>query len=1173
MPSRSEDDKGLASPNLIDKAIEYFSPQRALKRSAARILLDRHSRTLQKRQYAAAKTTRLTGAWTPVDLTVNELIRSSQQTVRARVRQLVRDFPYFSRAVTVLTDLVVGTGIDFQSRIKLPSGKYNSRANDQIEYAFSRWSEKADLAGKLSFDELTRLSERGELETGESLFIMHRVPGRFIPFALQPIEPDRLASSYLDIKRSREIEGGIEHDPRTGEALFYHILEDGYNAKTIKIPASMIIHTFQMLRPGQMRGISPFTSAVLAADDLHQYLDATMDVAKLASKYLAFVTSPDNTTFQSLRTTDGEEAGQKVEEIENAIIEYLQPGESINFASHQIPSDQFDPFTRFILRMVAVGTGTSFELLSGDYTGLSYSNLKAIRADLVRGIKPRFDRRRVHFCQPTFSKVLEWGVLSGRISLPGYVSDPYQYERCQWIWQGMESPDPLRETRAVVDEIKMGLKSPQEHVASRGRDLEEVLDELAEAKEMMEARGLTWGDVSLSLQTNPSTVDPKSSGDDGDRKILPMRKRNNEERIITRALPVTPASMDRESRSVFVTMATENPVDVWHWEHGVVSEVLLMDGAESPKRIPLLDTHNRYSSSAVIGSVGDISISGRELIGKATFSKTADDILTKVEEGHLTDFSVGYRAIKSVYVPEKESQVINGRSFGGPVLVTTNWKIKELSICPIGADENAKARAEAVYKPKGDSNMDEKLRQMLIARGLAENATDEQAWQFLDGLTRTDPSQPPQAPESPAQTVSVDDSVRAERERVLEITGFGERFGMAEEARGAIINGASIDSFRMMVFEKKMSEPQPSPLHRVDVVAEERDKIRAATTDSILMRGGVSIEKPALGAEDFMGHSLREIAREMLFRAGIKAPANVMEMVGRAMTTSDFPLILANVANKSLFTGFNTADETWKMWCATGSVSDFKTHHSVRLSEADDLDEIPEAVEYKYGKRTEGEEQYRVVTYGKMFAITRQAIINDDLNALTTVPMAHGESAARKIGDLPYAVLSANANMGDGTALFHADHDNNAVNAAVSVASLAAGILAMKSQKDLRGLRRLNIRPQYFLGSVASEGTVEQFFRTNLIGGAANQPNLDNPYAGTYFTRIYEPRIDDDSTTVWYLIGPKGKTVTVFFLNGVQSPYMETKEGWSVDGIEYKVRIDAGAKAMDWRAMYRNAGA
>jgi hypothetical protein len=129
----------------------------------------------------------------------------------------------------------------------------------------------------------------------------------------------------------------------------------------------------------------------------------------------------------------------------------------------------------------------------------------------------------------------------------------------------------------------------------------------------------------------------------------------------------------------------------------------------------------------------------------------------------------------------------------------------------------------------------------------------------------------------------------------------------------------------------------------------------------------------------------------------------------------------------------------------------------------------------------------------------------------------------------------------------------------------------MKSQKDLQGLRRLNIRPVYYIGPVATEGTVEQFFRTELIGGETDQPNLQNVYAGSYLQRVYESRIDDESANLWYLAGPKGKTITVFFLNGQQTPYMETQQGWSVDGIEYKVRIDAGAKAMDWRALYRNA--
>ena len=81
-----------------------------------------------------------------------------------------------------------------------------------------------------------------------------------------------------------------------------------------------------------------------------------------------------------------------------------------------------------------------------------------------------------------------------------------------------------------------------------------------------------------------------------------------------------------------------------------------------------------------------------------------------------------------------------------------------------------------------------------------------------------------------------------------------------------------------------------------------------------------------------------------------------------------------------------------------------------------------------------------------------------------------------------------------------------------------------------------------------------------------------NPYAGSYFTRVYEARLDDADSNAWYLAARKGKTVNVFFLDGKQTPYLETQQGWTVDGVEYKVRIDCNAKALDWRGLVKNAG-
>jgi len=376
-----------------------------------------------------------------------------------------------------------------------------------------------------------------------------------------------------------------------------------------------------------------------------------------------------------------------------------------------------------------------------------------------------------------------------------------------------------------------------------------------------------------------------------------------------------------------------------------------------------------------------------------------------------------------------------------------------------------------------------------------------------------------------------------------------------------------------------LNRPAYSP--HASLFADERDKFRIAAEQALIMRAGVAgIERPAPGARDLMGHSLVEIARHCLMLANQPVGGSNMEMVGRAMTTSDFPQLLANVAHKALFAGWEGAPETWMSWCGTGQVSDFKPHHSPRASEADDLDEIPDNVPYKYGKRAEAQETYQIATFGKLFALTRQTIINDDLNALANTPAGHGEAAARKVGDVAYAVLTANAAMGDGVALFHAGHGNLGTAGVVGVVTVGQTIKLMKLQKDLLGLRRLNIRPEFFIAPATIEGEAEIFFNSIQYADEAAPGTPDfafattrnNPYAGSYFTRVYEPRLDDSSTSAYYFAARRGKTVVVFFLNGVQEPYLETQQGWSVDGVEYKVRIDCGAKAMDWRGLIKNPG-
>lgn len=229
----------------------------------------------------------------------------------------------------------------------------------------------------------------------------------------------------------------------------------------------------------------------------------------------------------------------------------------------------------------------------------------------------------------------------------------------------------------------------------------------------------------------------------------------------------------------------------------------------------------------------------------------------------------------------------------------------------------------------------------------------------------------------------------------------------------------------------------------------------------------------------------------------------------------------------------------------------------MRPGEVEDLEKIEELREYEYGTRSEAQEQYAIATYGKMYNLSRQMIINDDLSALTDIPREHGEAAARKVGDIAYSTFFANETMGDLVDLFHEDHNNRFGPLPWTIKNLGEVVAAMRLQMDIGKRRRLNIRPQYLIAPVGMETMLEQFFRSNLEGTQA-KPNLINPFAGSYLQRIYEARVDEQNELAKrnrvYLAGPKGKTVTVFFLNGNQKPYLETKNGWSRDGVEFKVR-------------------
>lgn len=300
-------------------------------------------------------------------------------------------------------------------------------------------------------------------------------------------------------------------------------------------------------------------------------------------------------------------------------------------------------------------------------------------------------------------------------------------------------------------------------------------------------------------------------------------------------------------------------------------------------------------------------------------------------------------------------------------------------------------------------------------------------------------------------------------------------------------------------------------------------------------------------------------------------------------TTSDLPSVYLDVVYKSARAAYALAQPTFPKWAKKSVRRDYRLASSVQLSNLGSLSKVPESGEYQYGALTDSKEAYKVEKFGKIIGITREAIINDDLGLLTDIPARLGTAARNTESDVVYAALLANAAMGaDGIPLFHANHGNLAgTGAVISTPTLGAAYTGMAMQKDPDGVTMLSIQPRYLLVPPLQLATASQ-----VMG--AFVPTTPGGVTPTYLRSLEivdEPRLQGGvtvggvtypgSSTGWYLAADPNQAPTVeyAYLEGQEGIYTETQAGFEVDGIKTKVRLDIGAKPIDWRGMQYNPGA
>lgn len=367
----------------------------------------------------------------------------------------------------------------------------------------------------------------------------------------------------------------------------------------------------------------------------------------------------------------------------------------------------------------------------------------------------------------------------------------------------------------------------------------------------------------------------------------------------------------------------------------------------------------------------------------------------------------------------------------------------------------------------------------------------------------------------------------------------------------------------------------------VVTMEDERDKFRASAVQSIMARSSVvgADGKPvrAESANPLRGHTLVDIARASLQRAGINASGmDRMQVVGAAFTqgTSDFPILLENAMYRTLQGAYAIAPDTWTRFCARGSVVDFRINPRYRIGSLGNLDAKNELGEFKNKAIPDGEKaSISVGTKGNLINLSREAIINDDLGAFIGLAAMLGRAAKRTVEADVYALLASNPTLSDGIALFHATHGNLAGSgAAPSVTSVDAMRVAMLSQKDVSKNDFLDMRPAVVLAPVSLGGALRLVNQNEYDPSTSNKFQVANIVRGLFRDVVDTPRL---SGTAWYSFADpqEAPVIEVAFLDGNDMPYLESQQGWSVDGTAWKVRLDFGVGAVDYRGAYLNPGA
>ena len=657
-------------------------------------------------------------------------------------------------------------------------------------------------------------------------------------------------------------------------------------------------------------------------------------------------------------------------------------------------------------------------------------------------------------------------------------------------------------------------------------------------------------------------------------------------------------TVNEEKHTVDVVFSTGARVARFSFSRGRYMEELSidtkhMDLSRLNGGAPVLNSHSFYDLSAQLGVVERAWVA--DGVAMATLRLSARDdvapIWQDIRDGIIRNVSIGYR-VQKYEVTKNEDKPDEYRA--------VEWQPFEISFVTVPADADAGVRQNSqnltpciLEMVRSDPPQKKGIDMPKAVKKAEKTAVTENRSEVTetspDVVDNVDAGQT-RAPESahPAGGAGVDEAAirAAERDRVTGIQSAARSVGLDDGVATRLIDqGVSVDQAKVRMHDEVAARQELTASRtQVDVPhggQNEHETRLSGLENALEHRSNPQIQLEDHGRE-FRGLNLMDIARRCVEIAGgdarglsgneVAALALGDTRSAGMMSTSDFPVILGNVVGRTLRRAYETAPSVFRQFSNQVTASDFKDMTRVQLGEAPDLEKVNESGEFKHGSLGEASEKYKIATYGKIIAITRQTIINDDLGAFQRLPRMMGRAAAELEADTVMGIITGNPKMNDNVALFHNTHKNLAAAASViDVANISLGRKALRKQTGVTSTRPLNLLPRFLMVPTDLETVAEQFLSKQVL--PTTDANI-NTFKGS-LTLLVDPRLDATSATAWFLIADPAQidTIEYAYLEGQQGVYLETKQGFDVDGVQLKVRLDFGAAPIDHRGFYKNAGA